>query len=49
MLEWYRAGEPYERLMEDCAALLGLAAELRGPRFVHGAACRAIHAQRRSA
>ena len=22
MLEWYRAGEPYEALMEDCAALL---------------------------
>jgi lysyl-tRNA synthetase class 2 len=26
MLEWYRAEEPYEVLMEDCAALLGLAA-----------------------
>ncbi|MFC0339751.1 EF-P lysine aminoacylase EpmA [Paracoccus niistensis] len=26
MLEWYRAGEPYEALMEDCAALLRLAA-----------------------
>jgi elongation factor P--(R)-beta-lysine ligase len=26
MLEWYRAGEPYERLMDDCAALLALAA-----------------------
>ncbi|HQS08225.1 MAG: EF-P lysine aminoacylase GenX [Rhizobiales bacterium 24-66-13] len=26
MLEWYRAGEPYETLMEDCAALLALAA-----------------------
>ena len=22
MLEWYRAGEPYEQLMDDCAALL---------------------------
>lgn len=27
MLEWYRANEPYERLMEDCAALLPLAAK----------------------
>ncbi|MEW9836827.1 EF-P lysine aminoacylase EpmA, partial [Mesorhizobium marinum] len=26
MLEWYRAGETYRRLMEDCAALLALAA-----------------------
>jgi lysyl-tRNA synthetase class 2 len=30
MLEWYRAGEPYERLMADCAALLALAAEAAG-------------------
>jgi len=30
MLEWYRAGEPYETLMEDCAALLRLAAEGAG-------------------
>ncbi len=27
MLEWYRAGEPYEALFEDCAAILNLAAE----------------------
>ena len=27
MLEWYRAGEDWEVLMADCAALLGLAAE----------------------
>jgi lysyl-tRNA synthetase class 2 len=27
MLEWYRAGEPYEALMRDCADILGLAAE----------------------
>jgi lysyl-tRNA synthetase class 2 len=27
MLEWYRAGETYESLMDDCAALLALAAE----------------------
>ena len=26
MLEWYRAGEPCERLMDDCAALLAAAA-----------------------
>ena len=26
LLEWYRANEPYERLMEDCAAILGVAA-----------------------
>lgn len=30
MLEWYRVGEPYERLMEDCAALLRLAAQAAG-------------------
>ncbi len=26
MLEWYRANEPYETLMEDCASLLAVAA-----------------------
>lgn len=30
LLEWYRAGEPYETLMDDCAALLALAAETTG-------------------
>lgn len=30
MLEWYRAREPYEILMADCGALLGLAAEAAG-------------------
>src|SRR6516225_9441725 len=30
MLEWYRAQEPYEVLMEDCAAILALAAEVAG-------------------
>lgn len=30
MLEWYRAGESYEVLMEDCAALLRVAAEAAG-------------------
>jgi len=30
MLEWYRAGEPYDVLMRDCAALLALAATRTG-------------------
>ncbi len=30
MLEWYRAGEPYEALMQDCAALLAEAARATG-------------------
>lgn len=30
MLEWYRAREPYEHLMDDCAVLLRLAAETAG-------------------
>lgn len=30
MLEWYRANEPYERLMDDCAMLLRLAAGAAG-------------------
>jgi len=35
MLEWYRAGEPYEALMEDCAAFMALAARGGGrQRFV---------------
>ena len=28
MIEWYRAGEPYETLMQDCAALVRNAAEI---------------------
>lgn len=32
MLEWYRAGAPYEQLMDDCASLLRLAAEQAGAR-----------------
>jgi lysyl-tRNA synthetase class 2 len=32
MLEWYRAEEPYETLMDDCAALVALAAETAGAR-----------------
>jgi lysyl-tRNA synthetase class 2 len=34
LLEWYRAGQPYEALMEDCAALLALAAETAAVRTV---------------
>jgi lysyl-tRNA synthetase class 2 len=30
MLEWYRAGAPYETLMGDCAALLQIAAKAAG-------------------
>ena len=30
LLEWYRAAAPYQTLMDDCAALLGLAAETAG-------------------
>lgn len=30
MLEWYRAGEPYEALFDDCAAILKLASETTG-------------------
>jgi elongation factor P--(R)-beta-lysine ligase len=30
MLEWYRAGEPYERLMEDCREVMARAAEAAG-------------------
>jgi len=37
MLEWYRAGAPYEAAMEDCASLLAVAAEAAGARaFRHG-------------
>ena len=32
LLEWYRAEEPYETLMADCAALIALAAETAGTR-----------------
>jgi len=30
LIEWYRAGEPYETLMQDCAALLAQAAAAAG-------------------
>ena len=32
LLEWYRAEEPYETLMADCAALVALAADAAGTR-----------------
>ena len=32
MLEWYRADEPYERLWQDCADILRIAAETTGQR-----------------
>jgi elongation factor P--(R)-beta-lysine ligase len=32
MLEWYRAQAPYEALMEDCAALVAVAAQAAGTR-----------------
>lgn len=39
MLEWYRAGAGYETLIEDCAGLLGAAADAAGSaRFRHGEA-----------
>jgi lysyl-tRNA synthetase class 2 len=34
LLEWYYAGQPYEVLMDDCAALLTLAAETAGSRVL---------------
>jgi elongation factor P--(R)-beta-lysine ligase len=30
LVEWYRVGEPYRTLMEDCAAILAVAAEAAG-------------------
>src|SRR5579885_2373582 len=30
LLEWYRANEPYETLMDDCVALMRIAAEAAG-------------------
>ena len=49
MLEWYRAGEDWEVLMADCAALLGLAAEAAGTRALtwRGRTCDPFAAPRR--
>ena len=35
MLEWYRAGEPYEAIIDDCVAMLRLAAEAAGTKRLH--------------
>ncbi|MGD9783725.1 MAG: EF-P lysine aminoacylase EpmA [Hyphomicrobiaceae bacterium] len=45
MLEWYRAQEPYGMVMEDCAHILTIAAEVAGcAAFVHQqTACPAQH------
>ena len=34
MLEWYRVGEPYDRLMQDCVVMLRLAADGAGARLL---------------
>ncbi len=34
LVEWYRAGEPYETLMADCAALLAVAADAAGTKHL---------------
>src|SRR6266545_4364643 len=34
LLEWYRADEPYTAVMDDCTALLALAAETAGAKTV---------------
>jgi elongation factor P--(R)-beta-lysine ligase len=34
MLEWYRVGEPYETLMNDCATILAVAAEAAGSKLL---------------
>src|SRR3974390_941700 len=32
LIEWYRAGEPYQVLMDDCAAILALTSKAAGAR-----------------
>src|ERR1700722_16313349 len=39
MVEWYRAGDPYQVLMKDCAALLARAAEAAGTKEFCFRAC----------
>ncbi len=39
MLEWYRANEPYQRLVEDCAGLLAATAAAAGTRDLSFAGC----------
>jgi lysyl-tRNA synthetase class 2 len=45
MLEWYRADEPYERLWDDCADMMRLAAEVTGNTHWHwrGRTCDVSH------
>ncbi len=35
MLEWYRVGEPYTQLMDDCMDVIRLAAETTGQKLFH--------------
>jgi lysyl-tRNA synthetase class 2 len=35
LIEWYRAGEPYETLMADCATILAQAAEAAGTKHLN--------------
>ena len=41
MVEWYRAGDPYQVLMKDCAALLARAAEAAGTKEFRFRGCTA--------
>ena len=36
MLEWYRVGEPYTAVMDDCVAMLRIGAEMAGARLLRG-------------
>ena len=49
MLEWYRAHEPYERLMDDCADIVRLAARISGTLHLRyrGRACDVARAPER--
>jgi lysyl-tRNA synthetase class 2 len=49
MLEWYRTGEPYERLWEDCAEIVRIADETAGQREwqFNGASCDPLASARR--
>ena len=40
MVEWYRAGEPYEAVMADCAALVAVAANAAGTTDARAGAAR---------
>ena len=48
LVEWYRANEPYETLMDDCGAILALAAEAAGatPILVPGPGDRSVRRAR---